>query len=252
MAFGRQYLIDAFIDNPLPVRVFAMVHFEDDFGAYRNMYRALLAMYSKPGNLLSGPYRTLRNTRLSTVAPFGCGVGQAVEAMSPIHRQLDRGLVMRRRLDEEGQTETIFVSAIHFIHVSDLPQQNDSAGVMRYNATIGCRSCLIDSSHRNELDFNTVLFGRYLFEMNKVRRTATSTRAKGKAKEILRQIGLASHTSPWKEHVSSTINEYQHFAIDAFHSELSGMTKLVLSMLTTWLLTEKRGCSAFIAALGMF
>jgi hypothetical protein len=89
-----------------------------------------------------------------------------INALAPAGKALDCGLYMN--LKTKTQTVRTFVCSFQFLHTSDLPQQNESAGTMRQNAILGCRSCLITKDDRNDLVYDIVNNGRYQFEMEHV------------------------------------------------------------------------------------
>lgn len=140
--YGRKFLIEHFILNPLPVISLPLSCFSDGFGAYRNNYHSLLAIYLTIGNLPLNERRRLLNNHLVTLGPFASSARDTISSLAPVHLQLERGMKMNITVSRNQVVET-YVAAFHHLHCSDLPQQNDSSGTLRHNATYGCRGCLI-------------------------------------------------------------------------------------------------------------
>jgi hypothetical protein len=222
MAFGRDHIIERFLLNPLPVVTLPLVLFTDGFGAYRNSYRSLLAVYTGTANLPEQERRRLHNLKLLTIGPFGSSLRDVIRALAPAGKALDRGMIMDLKIGED--VVQTYVCAYQFLHTSDLPQQNDSSGTLRQNATYGCRLCLINKEYRGDLTYNVCLHGRYQFEMEQARATVSSIAATRRV-ELLGRLGLAEEVSPWTI-ISPAINQFEIFTVDVCHSEGSGTYRM--------------------------
>ncbi|KAI5797958.1 hypothetical protein DFH27DRAFT_611888 [Peziza echinospora] len=252
--YGRSFLIDTLINNPLPVVSIPMSYFSDGFGAWRNSYHSLFAIYHVMANLPLHLRRKLHNNKLVTLGPFGAKFQDVIAALAPASLRLDAGLPITLSIGSAvpgapaaADVQTV-VCAYHHVHTSDLPQQNDSSGTLRQNAAVGCRSCLIPASARSDLEYDIWLNGRYELLMDAVRLKAETATSKKQTKDTLIEFGLADRPGPWNL-ISPALPQFgTSFPIDVCHSELSGMTSRVLEVITSWFLTEKLGCAAYIAA----
>jgi hypothetical protein len=262
ITFGRDHIIQCFLLNPLPVVTLPLVFFTDGFGAYRNSYRSLLAVYTISANLPEQERRRLHNLKLLTIGPFGSSLPDVIRALAPAGKALDRGMILDLKIGDHIVQS--YVCAYQFMHTSDFPQQNDSSGTLRQNATYGCRLCLINKEYRDDLTYNVCLHGRYQLEMEQARATVSSI-AKTRRAELLGRLGLAEEVSPWTI-ISPAINQFEIFALDVCHSEgsgrpqkltcllpplantIAGMCGIINSLVKDWLLTEKAGIAAYISS----
>jgi hypothetical protein len=217
-AFGRDHIINCFLLNPLPVVTLPLIFFTDGFGTYRNSYRSLLAVYTGIANLPEQERRRLHNLKLLTVGPFGSSLTDVIRALAPAGKALDRGMILDLHIGNCRMQS--YVCAYQFLHTSDLPQQNDSSGTLRQNATYGCRLCLINKDYRDDLNYNVCLHGRYQMEMERAREAVSST-ARTRRVDLLGRLGLAEEVSPWTI-ISPAINQFEMFSLDVCHSEGSG------------------------------
>ncbi|RPA74201.1 hypothetical protein BJ508DRAFT_333310 [Ascobolus immersus RN42] len=224
MTYGRDYLVDKFIANPLPVRALASIYFADGFGPYRNNYRSLLALYVKYGNLSSANWRKLYNHHMLTIGPFGCKTDAVVSAVVPFIKELEAGFKVNLRTSTG--VEQVFMAAITFLHTGDMQQQAENAGVKAPSGYLSCRICLVEHTDRGDQSVNTAQLGRYLFEMEKHRMRIRDIRAKTDRLKQEAKLGLVVK-SPWSKEIT-TMDEFTFCGIDVFHTELSGMTTRVL------------------------
>ncbi|KAI5781633.1 hypothetical protein DFH27DRAFT_529238 [Peziza echinospora] len=198
-------------------------------------------------------HRKLHNNKLVTLGPFGAKFEHVIAALAPASLRLDAGLFITLSIGSAvpgapaaANVQTV-VCASHHVHTSNLPQQNNSSGTSRQNAAVGCRSCLIPDSSRSDLEYNICLNSRYELLMDAVRLKAETATSKKQANDTLIKFGLADRPGPWNL-ISPALPQFgTSFPIDGCHSELSGMTLRVLEAITSWFLTEKLGCAAYIA-----
>ncbi|PMD37434.1 hypothetical protein L207DRAFT_531721 [Hyaloscypha variabilis F] len=131
-----------------------MVCFIDGFGLYRNMYRTLMCVYLTLASMNSRQRSRGASMFSLTLGPHASSFADVISGVSGL-KDLDKGV----ELEVEGETRNICAYISNFI--GDMPAQNTASGIKSQNATMGCRSCLIDELHRGDLNWDVILKGRY-------------------------------------------------------------------------------------------
>lgn len=124
-----------------------------------------------------------------TLGPDGSNFEEVISSLTGL-RKLDGGVDVRL---SDGSIISLVMPCISFI--GDMPQQNDNAGIKRPTGKRSCRQCLITDEERGNLDYDTVMKGRYHQQVNAAREVAQQKR--GTALEcFLREYGLSTRQTP--------------------------------------------------------
>ena len=239
--FGREH-IEAFNSNPyfsLPYLLFI-----DDFGIHRNMYRALKAFYLIPACLPFDERRKLANIFTLTLGPHGANINDVVEAFRRPIQELDHGT----RLEISGQEQAVWAFGMTLL--GDMPQQADNAGFLRHTAKRGCRTCYCTTEEKADLEFDTVLGGRYHWDTEIQRQEAQDLDTAAEMRRFTERTGIRVEPSAITKLVPA-LDLIQSRAYDAPHSEWRGLGRILQGFLMTSILS-KRGASAYLKAFQKF
>ena len=218
--------------------------FIDDFGIHRNMYRALKAFYLIPASLSYDERRKLANVFTLTLGPHGAKIEDVIGAISRPVQELDQSI----DLEINGEIRTVWAFSISLI--GDMPQQADNSGFQRPIAFRGCRSCVCPKESYGDLDFDTVLNGRYHWETIQQREHAQSIQKSGQLREFLKDTGVRQDAPPISK-LAPSLDLIRTRPYDAPHSEWRGLGRILQSFLMTSILS-KSGKLAYLKAFQNF
>lgn len=241
--FGRDALEEFADTEDHPTRSLPFVLFIDDFGIYRNMYRASKAFYLIPACLPYTERRKIANVFTLCLGPHGANPQDIINALKGSMQSLATGLNM------ELNGHSTMVRGFTHVIVGDLPQQADNTGFLRHNANLGCRSCLIRKEERGDYDFDYIRYGRYHWDIMYTRQEAEPLSGVDKAaffssKGMRPQPASTVDLAPWLDLVLSR-------AYDIPHSEWRGMGRLLQGLLFQSILTDE-GCKGYLKAFQSF
>ena len=198
-------------------------NFIDAFGLYRNMYRSVTGVYMQWAFLRAGDRKRQANVFPFTLGPFAAKWEDIVDSMIHIsHLQFGADIYL-----DDGTPATIVAPCLAY--VGDMPQQQANAGCKSQNAEYFCRHCLIDTENRANLEYNTVLNGRYHYEMLRVRQEAARTSKRGRM-EIFQQLGLSEEDTALRK-LTPALDMIRNTPGDAAHSEFKGIGKQLITIL---------------------
>ncbi|GAW12819.1 hypothetical protein ANO14919_021900 [Xylariales sp. No.14919] len=218
-AYSREYFTANFACREVISLPFQM--FVDAFGLYRNMYRSIMGMYYIT-QFFDASIRNRRSTVFTaTLGPFGADLGDVFKVLLP-STQLDRG----KELIIRG--EKIFVCSFVSAIIGDMPSQQKIAGCLGPAANYPCRYCMVHTDEKHDLNFNTIMKGRYhdqiLAARRRIWRECKTTSARDKQ---LSALGLNNDEDLVK--ILSTLfpalDLIRSRPADAAHSEYSGLAR---------------------------
>lgn len=125
----------------MKVIVVLMLNFTDDFGLYRNMYRALMGFYMQNGAFTILERKRRTNVFPLTIGPYSSNLEGMIQAIGSFLVQLDTGMIMKIN------GEDVLVCAMLVYFIRDILQQQHNSGFLTQRATFGCRMCCIDKKH---------------------------------------------------------------------------------------------------------
>lgn len=218
----RTYFVDNFVSGtsskPL-CRSVPLMCFLDGFGIYRNMNRSLMGIYLLLANLATTERIRQPNVLPVTLGPHGSRLSDVVKALQHM-TALDAGVVM----SISGQS--VFVCAFVHCFIGDMPQQQENSGFKSQNAKLGCKSCLIPSAERSNLDFDILTNGRTHHQAMSMRAELERTAAvnKGQAEAYAIKFGLSIEQPPLTA-LAPALDIILSRPSDPAHSEFQGITK---------------------------
>jgi hypothetical protein len=136
MHYSRQS-IESFASSSFPCRSLPLILFVDEFGVYRNMYRALKGFYISPANVEFQERRKPGNQFTLTLRPYGAVIEDIMRNLELAISKLGKGWIV----EIEGN-ETL-VKAFPIVITRDMPASADHSGFYRHNANLGCRACKV-------------------------------------------------------------------------------------------------------------
>jgi len=110
----------------------------DNFGAFGKSYHKLGGLYIQFGNMSLSIRQYFKNYFLVGLVPFGAKFTDFIKPFIEQMQKLQNGIIMTNCNDEK-----VFVSGGFGMCTADLLQGNNKAGIRRYNANRGCRSCKV-------------------------------------------------------------------------------------------------------------
>ncbi|PKK56451.1 hypothetical protein RhiirC2_799977, partial [Rhizophagus irregularis] len=140
--------------SSIPVYKLFLDIYYDDFGTYRNVYYSLGGVYIQFGNMPANLRKLVKNHFVIGFVPFR---GNFDEFMCPFVeelKQLEKGKIMN------VQGRDVWVVAELGVVTADLPQGNDLAGVLRHEASKGCRTCSINKDLQTDFNQDFALLSR--------------------------------------------------------------------------------------------
>ncbi|PYH93714.1 hypothetical protein BO71DRAFT_278728, partial [Aspergillus ellipticus CBS 707.79] len=198
------------------VRSIPFLLFIDDFGVHRNMYKALKAFYLTPAGLTYRERRYLDNSFTLTLGPHGAKMEDSIQAFKKEIWTLSQGFYAYLY----GVRTVITASIIAF--TGDMPQQAKNSGAQSYSAEFGCRTCYCPKNSRHDLKFDSLLCGRYHFEIKSFRKYAESLSSPAKQIQFLSSKGLLPHPSPL-ELLAPSLDLVLSRPYDIPHSDWKGL-----------------------------
>ncbi|SMR43431.1 unnamed protein product [Zymoseptoria tritici ST99CH_3D1] len=250
MHFGRQYLVDTFSDRKDGRRVQSvpLVMFIDDFGLYRNMYRALTGFYMLFGSLSNKERNRRANCIPLTLGPHGSNMEEMIEAIGGTLSLLDRGAEMTIA----GEDRLVCASTLMFI--GDMKQQQTNAGFLGVRSAHGCRFCVHANDTWEELRLDMVAQRRYHHEVMRIRRFMEALPNANAKKNFIagKRIGGVNGTQLRADHTGKAMmletiplerinpagDRVMGVPSDAPHSEGNGLTKMAFQILNEHVFTD--------------
>ncbi|KAE8357875.1 hypothetical protein BDV27DRAFT_150949 [Aspergillus caelatus] len=199
--FGRAHFLSCSAKTRR-IRSVPFLLFIDEFGAHRNMYRALKAFYLIPAGLSYSARRQVGNLFTLTLGPHGAAVEDVIASFQGSFKDL--------------------ISAFIMAFTGDMPQQAKNSGALNHNARFGCRFCYCSKEQRADLTFDTVLKGRYHFDT--IQKLAEGHRysTKTERQEFFTKYGLTGQQIPLRE-LNPTLDVVLSRPHDVPHSEWKGL-----------------------------
>lgn len=144
-------------DSPstMPIYKLFIDLYYDDFGTYRNVYHSLGGVYLQFGNMTAYQRKSIKNHFILGFVPFGGNFNEFILPFISEMKELEQGKIMK----VNGQDAWIIASL--GVITSDLPQGNDTVGVLRHNAIKGCRTCNISKELLTDNTQNIPKISRY-------------------------------------------------------------------------------------------
>lgn len=226
------------------VRSIPILVFIDDFGIFRNMYRALKAFYITLAGLPYSERRKIVNNFTLTLGPHGADFDQSILCFSESFREL----LLGKKVSVNGDYVFLNISVIAF--TADMPQQAANSGALAHRANIGCRSCYCPKERRGDMDYDIVENGRYYSEVALKRLHGQGIKSKTQCNEFFRSHGLQKQISPLEELVPS-LDVTLGCAYDIPHSEWKGLGQSLQKVLCDSILNS-HGLQAYYAAFQKF
>jgi len=127
----------------------------DDFGTYRNVYHSLGGVYIQFGNMPTYQRKLIKNHFILGFVPFGGNFNEFILPFISEMKKLEQGKIMM----VQGQNAWVIASL--GVVTADLPQGNDMVGVLRHNATKGCRTCTISQELLTDYTQDILKISRY-------------------------------------------------------------------------------------------
>lgn len=244
-AVGRNVIEDMSVDGdelgPQKVRSVPFSLFIDDFGIFRNTYRALKAFYVTPAGLPYPERRKLANTFTLTLRPHGASDEDVVKLLEPTFEALREGVPVNIH------GEDVLLIAFPIVLTGDMPQQADNAGFLSRNAAMGCRSCfcpktdrhLFDQAHRHRTHYDTIYSREYARGLSNAG-----------AKQYLQSQGLHATPSPIMR-LAPALDLIMGLGVDSSRSEWRGLGTIIHTVLFCSILS-KQGREAYNCAFQNF
>ena len=197
--------------------------FIDGFGVYRNNYRSLTGIYAQFAFLNAFDRNRNINVFPITLGPYGALWKDVVTSLTHL-TQLDAGVEL---ILDDGRCLILFTPSIYYL--SDIPEQIQNSGCRSARAVRFCRSCRITKSQGGDLLFDTVIEGRYHFEMLRIRAEAEK-KAMRPCLEQLFEEGLADEQTPLVL-LTPALDLNNTRPADSGHLKLKGVSSKALSLL---------------------
>ncbi|KAF1935730.1 hypothetical protein EJ02DRAFT_428167 [Clathrospora elynae] len=202
---------------------FPYTAFIDGFGVYRNMHRSITGKYLQFAFLDELERKRQINVFPLTLGPFGANWEDVVKSLMHLTK-LEAGVEV---ILDDGTP--VVVCAPCLCYIGDMPQQQANSGCKSQNAQHFCRHCLISSDERGNLGYNTIINGRYHFEMIQCRTEADSKAARER-NEIFQELGLAKDQAPLQI-ITPALDLFRTRPPDAVHSEWKGIARQTILLL---------------------
>ncbi|KAF0461081.1 Serine/threonine protein kinase [Gigaspora margarita] len=132
----------------MPILKFYLDLYYDDFGTFRNTYHSLGGIYLQIGNMLRRLRKQLRNHFIIGLVPFGEKLEDFIKVFINEVHKLEQGFIMN-----VNGIDCWITGGLAMV-TADLPQGNDIAGVLRYNANLGCRTCKASKDKLTDVSFD--------------------------------------------------------------------------------------------------
>ncbi|PWY66468.1 hypothetical protein BO70DRAFT_258625, partial [Aspergillus heteromorphus CBS 117.55] len=190
--------------------------FIDDFGAHRNMFRALKGIYLTPAGLSYAGRRRLANSFTVTLGPHGASFQ---DVLANIHTDLE---TVAKGFYSTIHGKQVLVTASVMALTGDMPQQAKNSGMLSYSADIGCRTCYCPRSKQYQWSYDTVSHGRYHFQHQYYRTEGDHKATVPEQQRYFNAVGIQSVPSPI-ERIMPTLDIVLGRPYDVPHSDWKGI-----------------------------
>ena len=223
--YGRRQLEEK-LASDLPVRCVHTTIFNDRFGLYRHMHKAIEGVYIFMANMKHQEANSQTNVLPLTLGPHGCNLKDVVKAIRPYWQTLEEGLNMTIK------GEKIIVFVFNIAYRADMPQKQDNAGMLRQGAAYGCRDCNISKYEQGHLRSEWALppNRRAHYELQRQRRRLEGKGTLSAKSAYGASIGMALERAPL-EMWSPALDIVRSRPGDAAHSEFAGITRMTHTIL---------------------
>ena len=223
--FGRDWLVKTFAQGAEGrVRCLPCLNFNDGFGLYRTMTKSIMGCYLQIAAMPRSEHTRQINVLPVTLGPHGANMHDVMKALAPL-RALDRGIAV----DTNGERTTL--CAPIFALTGDMPQQQQNSGCLSVAANPSCRSCLVTSNNRDDLDVDVIGNARGHMEMVRLRRWLDEELRQKYKKEAFSTKHGISLEAPAVMYVAPALDLIDGRPSDAAHSEFNGITKMIHQLL---------------------
>ncbi|EEP79970.1 predicted protein [Uncinocarpus reesii 1704] len=205
--------------------------FIDGFGLYCNMYRNITDFYLISTRLPASERRRRNNVYTISFGLHTTNFSDLIGALALGFQSLDKDIDVE--IAGEG-TVRIIASCLAFL--SDMPQQNNNAVIKRLSATQSCWSCTVTEHQRHNMSFDTVANSQYHYQQLHIQNWVNAAPTTAMRDKLWKKHGMAKDQSPIFG-ICPCLNLVTFFPSDPCHSELSGIFKMVHSLLITYILT---------------
>ena len=241
--YGRDHL-ETRHSTTCSVRSMPILVFVDDFGIFRNMYRALKGFYVTLAGLPYSERRKIANNFTLTLGPHGANLSQTVSCF----KKAFQDLLLGKEFCINGECVILNISVIAF--TADMPQQAVNSGALAHQANIGCRSCYCPKEFRGDMEYDIVENGRYYFDVALKRFQGQDIQGKLQSHDFFRKHGLQKQASPLEELVPS-LDVTLGCAYDIPHSEWKGLGQNLQKLLCESILNT-HGLQSYYTAFQKF
>ena len=240
--YGRDHLMS--LGSRKKCRALPLLLFVDGFGINRNTYRSVKGFYIAPASLSYSDRRKIGNNFTLTLAPHGSSTEDVVLSFQKEFRELEKGVLCNIN------GESVLMNPFILCYTGDMPQMAANSGFLSHRAHIGCRFCYVKPDERPKLDYDTVLNGRYHFEVQMQRKEGSAFTTAKQRKNHLKDHGLQESCSPF-EHLTPAVDLVMSRTCDIPHSEWKGLSRVLQDLLMEEILTAQ-GRRAYVKAFQHF
>ena len=143
----------------------------------------LLGIYTVPAALPLHMRESIHNYWPLAIGPMGVSLHNVVSCSKNSSQLLSFGTIMT---DPNDLVETI-VLAFDMAILGDMVQQNECAGTAGHRSHTSCRSCLITTTERQDLLYDTLTNGCYRDEQEQIRKGYLAPKSKT-AQKVLKHL----------------------------------------------------------------
>lgn len=236
--FGRGYFV--WLSHQPQVKSVPFLLFIDDFGAHRNMFRALKGIYLTPAGLSYQERRRLANSFTVTLGPHGASFQDVLANISTDLETVAKGFYSTL------YGEQVIVTASVMALTGDMPQQAKNSGMLSYSANIGCRTCYCPRKKKIDPLYDIVSHGRYHFQHQHYRAEGNRQATVPEQQKFFNAKGIQSTPSPI-EQIVPALDVVLGRPYDIPHSDWKGIGYRLLEYIQRILLPS--GVASFSAAL---
>jgi hypothetical protein len=220
---GREAIESFRATTGRPCRSLPLILFIDDFGIFRNTYRALTNVFTH------------------SLGPHGAKIDDVVANLRPGFRSLLEGVTL------EIDNQQVQIRTLPVMLIGDMPQQADSAGFLRFSANFGCRFCLCEKRDRGRLDIDFNAIGIHRTHFDTLYNPEKAERLTGSGQhEFLKGRGLQLK-APCIMTLAPTLDLVRGLGIGTPHSEWRGIGRAIQGVLFSSILT-KNGSKQYVRA----
>ncbi|PYH90757.1 hypothetical protein BO71DRAFT_461601 [Aspergillus ellipticus CBS 707.79] len=187
-SFSRDYFV--WLSHQPHVQSISLLLFIDDFGAYRNMYKALKGFYLTPSALSYRERRRPANSFTLTLGPHGADFHDVIASFKSDLESTVKGFYSCL-----NSSSTIIIPSI-IVLTGDMPQQAKNSGVLSYSANLGCRTCYYPQHKRHLSNYDMIFHGRYHLQMQAFREQGACYIISKEQKQYFIIKGIQPYRSP--------------------------------------------------------